>query len=112
MSAGVYNMAAVKGLTFQPVVFRFQDADKNAIDITGWQFWAEAREDAKVINLNPTITDATAGEITLEATDEQTTLWERGDYDWDLIAEDDAGVKFGPIVTGRLGVSETITQSA
>lgn len=85
----------VRGVTFLPYVFTFQDAEEAALDFTGCTAFADAAVQpgaAVAFSFNPEITDAAAGQITFpEMTPAETLLLPTGTYSFDLVVEDGDG---------------------
>ena len=110
------NFSIHKGATLGPLVFFCRDADCNPTDLTGSSAYAEVRADAQspvIFDLAPTVTDAAAGEITIERTDEQTAAISAssGEYAWDLLYQNSSGKRF-KIARGTVDLTDTITQPA
>jgi hypothetical protein len=105
-----------RGTTFKPVIIHCKDKDGAAVDISGWTPFAEVRKsscDSVVVDLAPTVTDGPAGEITIPAIQDETTVgYTAGDYFWDLILETPAGERLGPYVADRFAIRNKITQPA
>ncbi len=97
------DLDIIQGLTFGPVVFTAKDSSAAVVDITGWSAFAEARQRPSgclAFDIEPEITDAAAGEITIEFTDAETALLPIGRYGWDLVLENPSGERFGPFAAG------------
>lgn len=89
-------------------------ATDHPVDLTGYGVDAEVRRTPKgevYIDLNPSITNASTGEITIPAISKaDTALLEfTGDFNWDLVLTN-TGVRFGPYIKGSFTVSDNITQ--
>ena len=110
MTPATLNLSMVAGATFGPVTMTFKDGDGNPINLTGWSVWAEARIHATVINLAPTITDAAGGVVTISMTDEQTSLFEANQLNWDIMLENPSGERHGPYIKGTLTITRAVTQ--
>jgi len=91
-------------------------ATDHPVDLTGFDVEAKVRRSEKVgaevyIDLNPSITDAATGEITIPSI--ATTVTEAldfiGKFNWDLVLTQ-GGERFGPFVKGVFTVSDNITQ--
>lgn len=84
------------------------------IDLTGWSVWSHVRTvpgGTLAFDLAPAIDgDPTTGKIDLSKTDEQTATYEAGNYQWDLLVEDDSGQILGPVFAGNLQVRQPITE--
>jgi len=109
------DLRIYKGITLAPDTLEILDEDDEAIDITGWTVYAQARAwgfRTPMIDLLPTITTAATGIVTLALTDEETADLTPGVYRWDLIAENAAGARLGPYVGGLLIVQAINTVPA
>lgn len=90
-------------------------ASDHPVDLSGFGVDANVRRSEAAtdvyIDLNPSITNATAGEITIPAiTAANTELLEFiGNFKWDLVLTQGAN-RFGPFIQGRFTVSDNITQ--
>ena len=89
----------------------------NPTDLTGFTAKAQVRRTPQgelYIDLNPSVTDAVNGQITLPGltTDETMDLEFPGDFQWDLILVDGAGEWYGPFVKGSFKVLDKNTQNA
>lgn len=91
-------------------------ATDHPVDLSGYTVESTVRRtenrDADVyIDLNPSITDAANGEITIPAINSVTTaaLVSTGNFKWDLVLIL-AGERLGPFIKGPFVVSDNITQ--
>src|SRR6266576_2037823 len=89
--AGTLNLTIIRGCTFEALVLVMQSLGGTPVNITGFTVSAQIRLDAGspiIIDLNPSITDAPNGEVTLaEIADETTNSFTAGVYHWDLLLE-------------------------
>ena len=102
-----------KGLTFGPLVINAVDTEGGEYSLSGWSVHAEIRRNsdgAVLLDLNPLITDAPNGEITIDLADSATDTLETGNAEWDLILEAPGGQLLPPIVGGPVAVIRSITQ--
>jgi len=108
------NLRIVTGIIFGPVILKARDENDSPIDLTGWKPFAEVRKKPGatiILNLNPTLTNPTDGEITIpKLTDEETYDLKVGDYQWSLILEDPTGDRRGPYLAGGFTISATPTK--
>ncbi len=114
MKPGKLNLTIYTGFQFQKTI-RLKDATGEFIDLTGYTPFAEVRENrssAVVLDLAPTITDATSGEVTIDIADETTDALTKGAFVWDLMLEDGDDKRLGPYVAGRVEIEDGITQPA
>ncbi len=90
-------------------------ADNHVVDLTGYTPEAVVRRtsDAEVtLDLNPSITDASAGEITIPgiSSDDTQDFDFVGTFGWDLILVNGALERLGPYIKGPFVVTDNITQ--
>jgi len=112
MTPANLDLAIVRGCTFGPVLILCKDSEGAAVNITGWSVFAEVRKErlgSLRFSLDPVITDAAAGTISLFFSDEATWELPHGDFAWDLILERPSGERLGRYVAGRCVVSTPIT---
>jgi hypothetical protein len=105
------NLEFTRGITYGPLLIYCKNGG-NAVDITGWSVFAHVRKDSAsplALNLNPTITTAATGEITIAFTDEQTKQFPPGSYSWDLVMQDPSGERLGPFLAGTVTINSTMT---
>lgn len=121
MTPATLNLTLNPGVTFGPITFTFKDGVGDPIDLTGYQVWAWVKSDRNDpsppprIDLDPDLTDAANGVVTIELTDEETYSIEESPEDpgydyWDIILEDPTGARYGPFVAGTFTVRKIITQ--
>lgn len=94
-------------IAYGPLVINCQDANGDAVPLTGFTVFAVGRpqlESPNNIDLMPVITNAATGEITISLTGDQISAFPLGDYNWDLVLEDAGGVGLGPFLAGPLQV--------
>lgn len=113
MEAGKYNVKHTAGASFK-LELLLKVNGGGAFDLTGCTAFAQVRKQAghedMLIDLNPTITDALAGEITMSVADEVTVSWRAGFWQWDVIIELDDGSVTEPILSGSFLVSNSVTK--
>jgi hypothetical protein len=108
-----WDLKILSGVTFGPYVLQCRNEAGEAVDLTGWRVYAEARRapnQPMAFGLWPTVTDAAAGEITLKISPDQTAALPVGAFGWDLILEDPDGERHGPVLGGRVTVQKLHTQ--
>jgi hypothetical protein len=115
MIPGTYNLTLVKNVTWDGLRVLCQDSDGAAVDLTGWSAAAQVRKkrDAGtvILDLQPVITDAEAGEVTLpEIPAGSSAGYACGGYVWDLVMTDADGKKRGPILSGTFVITTSITR--
>ncbi len=119
MATTPYNLPLTikKGVTYGPVVFQFKKEDGTPFDLTNggtWKVFANARRthDAVFkIDLNPIVTNAVGGEVTVQFSDEQTLAMMGGEYGWDMVLEVPTGERIGPYFEGVLKIKEGFTHN-
>lgn len=113
MTPATLNLSIRRGVTFS-LVINAKDATPAAVNLTGWSVYSEVRKSptaSVALDFAPAITDPTAGEITIELTDEETkALTITGKFRWDLLLETPGGVRLGPFLAGTVTISDDITQ--
>lgn len=113
MEAGKYNVKHTAGASFKLELLLKVDGG-GAFDLTGCTAFAHVRKQAGhedvLIDLDPAITDAVGGEITIEIEDEVTANWKAGFWKWDVIIELADGSVTEPIVSGSFLVSKSVTK--
>ncbi len=87
------------------------------VDLTGLTPEAEVKRtsgSSVALDLNPSVTNASIGEITIPpmTTTETQDLDFVGTFNWDLVLRDGGGGRTGPYVKGPFLVSDNITQPA
>ena len=86
------------------------------IDLTGYGVEARVRRTVNasdvLIDLNPSVTNAVGGQITIPAINATNTdaLGFVGKFMWDLVLTQPGNSRFGPYVTGSFTISDNITQ--
>ena len=90
-------------------------ADDHPVDLTGITSEAVVRrtdESDVVIDLNPSVTNAATGEITIPAMTTTTTknMDFVGTFGWDLVLVNGGGDRFGPYISGPFVVGDNTTQ--
>jgi hypothetical protein len=113
---GSYPIKLYKGSTFGPIVLTCYDENDDPFDFTGYNaVYAEVRrggERAVILDLEPTFSDPSGGEITIPGfTDEETADFVLGEYVWDLLVEDGAGAISPPLLSDRFDIVVKVTKS-
>jgi len=116
MTTTVVNLTLYRGITFASFIIQCFEDDALTIpkDITGWTVWSEVRTEPDatlVLNLNPFISTAATGIVTVpEVPDEQTIVLTDGKYKWDFTMQDPGGDRHGPFIKGSFIIKSKITQ--
>jgi hypothetical protein len=115
IQAGTLNLTIIRGCTFEELILVMQDSLGNPVNIIGFTVSAQVRLDAGspvIVDLNPTITDAANGEVTIpEISDDITPSFAAGVYHWDLLLEEMGTDNRQKMLTGRVYIQEKITSS-
>lgn len=90
-------------------------ASDHPVNLTGYTPEAQVRRSplaAMLLDLNPSITDATTGEVTIPAipTTATTLITSFGTFYWDFILKSSGNERLGPFVKGSFTISDSITQ--
>src|SRR4051812_39102797 len=112
-----YPLTVTKGITFGPIVITCKDDAGVAIPLTGYTPFAEVRESADatavILNLQPVITNAASGIVTIPTIPKETTRgMTAGVFHWDFILQKPTGERIGPFVRGFFKIKGIITQPA
>ena len=117
MTPGPYNLTMTRGCRFPAsgsIVLQLIGGS-GPFDLTGYSAQAQVRvqpDDTVILDLEPLVTSALTGEITLTAfSDEETELYEAGVYSWDLILTDVTNVVTGRYLAGQFYIVNKITDS-
>lgn len=116
LQPGKLDLICRKGITFGPITLSLDDENGADFDLTGYSVFAEVKTakgaGAVFLNLSPTVSNATAGQISISLTDTQTAALTAGTYGWDLVIENASGERTGPILQGEFEVEEIYTTHA
>lgn len=102
-----------RGLTYGPQIVIAKDTAGAVYNLTGWSVYAEVRKETPLtvlLNLNPSITNASTGEITMEVTPAVTLALAEAVAFWDLVLKTPSGRKLGPYIGGTAVIATAITQ--
>lgn len=115
MSAGTLDLTITSGATWPGAELTCKDADGVVVPLAGWSAFAEVRKSPSgdvILDLAPLIaSDDSAGLITIPAIAwTATDDLPHGGYRWDLILQDDHGVRYEPTLEGTVTVRKTTTQ--
>lgn len=101
------------GIRYGPLVIVCRDANHDPVPLTSYTVAAVARPEVgstSNIDLEPAITNAAAGEITIDLSVVDTGYFPVGDYVYDLILTTPGGVRLPPLIGGNLRVIDTVTR--
>ncbi len=74
------------GSAFGPLLLYMKDTNGNAVNLTSWQVFSQARNNVgQKIDLKPVITNAVTGEVTIQFNYTETPNFKSGDQPYDLI---------------------------
>lgn len=102
-----------RGLTYGPQIIFAVDTTGAPYNLTSWSVFASVRKEsplAVIVNLSPTISNATTGEITIELLPATTLALAEGVALWDLVLQTPTGRKLGPYIGGNVVITTPITQ--
>lgn len=102
-----------RGIRYGPLVLVCRDANHDPVPLTSYTVAAVARpetESTTKIDLEPAITNAAAGEITIDLSIIDTGYFPVGEYVYDLILTTPGGVRLSPVIGGNLRVIDTVTR--
>lgn len=112
MIPATLDLTAYRGTTFG-LVIKAQDSNHAIVPLTGWTAFAQVRPAPQkhvVLDLNPIITNASQGEVTISFTDEETALWAPGEFVWDFLLQRPTGEKLGPFLAGTFSIKTAATR--
>lgn len=115
MTPARLNLTIRRGVTFGPIKITCKDGSGVAMNLTDWHAFAQVRKkpgQTVVLDLEPEITNPTAGEVTIGFTDEETASMTAGSFLWDFVLENPTGERLGPYLAGSCNISSIITQPA
>jgi hypothetical protein len=115
MTAATLNLNVARGVTLGPIQINCKDTSGNPVNLAGWTAFAQVRLNPAgplVADLEPTVTNPSAGQITINLTAAQTAALTPGAFCWDLLMERPTGEVDGPFVTGSFVVARTITRTS
>ena len=109
------DLTIIRGATFFPVILTFTSDGTTPIDLTGWSVFSEAclsPNNSVEFSLNPVITSASGGEVTLsERTPAETKALTANSYTWDVVLQNPEGQRIPVDVGGTLTVSNINTKT-
>lgn len=112
MTPARLDFTIYRGITFNPLVFNAKDGSGNAINLAGWSVFAQSRNGTgKAIDLEPTITNAATGQVTIDFTAAETSDFKTGEQQWDMVFQKPTGEKLGPYIAGTIFVKDTVTNA-
>jgi hypothetical protein len=102
-----------RGIHYGPLTVSCQDSNDDPVPLTGFSVFAVARpqlESPNEIDLEPAITNAVGGVITIDLDDETTNQFAVGDYVWDLVLQEPGGERIPPLLAGPLSVIDYVSR--
>ena len=109
--ASISNIFIDQGATFTTTV-TVTDANGDAVNLSGYSVAAQIRKtflSSTATAFTATISNASAGEITISLTDTQTTSLESGRYVYDVLITASGGTKTR-VVEGQVTVNPSVTR--
>ena len=109
--ASISNIFIDQGATFTTTV-TVSDANGDAVSLTGYSVAAQIRKShlsSTSTAFTASISNASAGEITISLTDSQTTSLESGRYVYDVLITASGGTKTR-VVEGQVTVNPSVTR--
>lgn len=99
-----------RGCTWENVILTWKDNNGNPFDLTGWTPYCQTRSGT---NLNPVVTNASAGQTKLSLTRFQSAAMNLGNQQWDWVWWNDVpnGTKYPPILSGTVLVDQPTTHT-
>lgn len=117
MTPGPCNLTMTRGCRFPAsgsIVLQMIGGS-GAFDLTGFSAAAQVRVEPGgdvILDLEPAVTNAVGGEITLTAfSDEETSIYVAGVYHWDLILTNVTNSVSGRYLAGQFYIVDKITDS-
>ena len=109
--ASISNIFIDQGATFTTTV-TVTDANGDAVNLSGYSVAAQIRKtflSSSATAFTASISNASAGEITISLTDSQTTSLEAGRYVYDVLITASGGTKTR-VVEGQVTVNPSVTR--
>ena len=109
--ASISNIFIDQGATFTTTV-TVSDANGDAVNLSGYSVAAQIRKtflSSSATAFTASISNASAGEITISLTDSQTTSLEAGRYVYDVLITASGGTKTR-VVEGQVTVNPSVTR--
>ena len=109
--ASISNIFIDQGADYTSTV-TVTDSSDSAVNLTGFSAAAQIRKShlsSTSTDFATSITDATAGQITITLTDTQTTALESGRYVYDVVITSGSGAKTR-VVEGQVTVNPSVTR--
>ena len=109
--ASISNIFIDQGATFTTTV-TVSDANGDAVNLSGYSVAAQIRKtflSSSATAFTASISNASAGEITISLTDSQTTSLESGRYVYDVLITASGGTKTR-VVEGQVTVNPSVTR--
>ena len=109
--SSISNIFIDQGATF-PTTVTVSDANGDAVNLSGYSVAAQIRKSflsSSATAFTASISNASAGEITISLTDSQTTSLESGRYVYDVLITASGGTKTR-VVEGQVTVNPSVTR--
>lgn len=113
MTPASLNLTIRRSIAFDMQISAI-DSNGAAVDLTGYTVVAKARASygatEVLFDFSPTISDAPNGVITVAMTDETTTALTAGSGVWDIVLQDGAGKRIGPLAQGTVTIKDVVSR--
>jgi len=111
------DLSTSKGTTSPVILIHAKDSGGAAVHLAGWSAFAQVRRDPVgdlILDLVPVIDPSdSSGLITIPAIAwSATAALPDGVYQWDLILQNPAGLRYPPILSGSYTIASINTQHA
>ncbi len=108
------DITVYRGTDFSAII-TFNDSNGDPINITGYTFAAQIRRAPNfstiIADLEPTIYNASSGEIKISLTHTETLNLSSSDvYVWDLLVKDPSDIRTGPYISGHFMIKEPVSK--
>lgn len=117
MTPGTYNISMTRGVRFPAagaIVLQFMGGS-GPFDLTDYTAQAQVRAEPGgdvILDLDPIVTTPLTGEVTLATfTDEETSLYVAGVYQWDFLLTNVTNEVTGRYLAGQFYIVNKITES-
>ncbi len=114
MNPAPLSLSVTRGIISDQIDIYCQDANKKAVDLTGWDVFAQVRDEPEgdmILDLLPVIVDAPGGHVRIPSlSDDATFALSEDAAFWDLIFQTPNGDRIGPFLAGSYTIQSIITE--
>lgn len=98
-----------RGLDWQPIIFKWKDADGQPFNLNGWQPYVQTRSG---ISLNPEVTNEAGGVTQISLSRTETKLFNLGVERWDWVWRNNgtADINYPPVLYGSIEIDQSQTR--